>query len=63
MNNIFIIRSVEFDQQKEDPFGFDNGAGRIADKYLTFSGVIVEGHHIPQVGPKGFPTPKLYLAF
>ena len=40
MNNIFIIRSVEFDQQKEDPFGFDNGAGRIADKYLTFSGVI-----------------------
>ena len=23
----------------------------------------VEGHHIPQVGPKGFPTPKLYLAF
>ncbi len=30
---------------------------------LNFGQHFVEGHHIPQVGPKGFPTPKLYLAF
>lgn len=38
--NIFTLRSVEFDHQKEDPFGFDSAATKIADKYLSFSGVI-----------------------
>lgn len=40
MNNIFTIRTVEFDHQKEDPFGFDSTATKIADRYLSFSGVI-----------------------
>lgn len=38
--NIFTLRSVEFDHQKEDPFGFDSAATNIADRYLSFSGVI-----------------------
>lgn len=40
MNNIFTIRAVEFEHQKEDPFGFDSAATKIADRYLSFSGVI-----------------------
>ena len=41
----------------------------LCDDYSNFDDIkkckrsYVEGHHIPQVGPKGFPTPKLYLAF
>lgn len=40
MYNIFTLKAVEFDHQKENPFGFDSIADNISDKYLKFSGVI-----------------------
>jgi hypothetical protein len=40
MNNIFLLRAVEFQSQKEDPFKFDSVAEKIAGKYIPFSGVI-----------------------
>lgn len=39
-HNIFLIKPVEFEHGKEDPFGFDYYSGRIADKYIPFSGTI-----------------------
>ena len=40
MENIFLVKSVEFDHQKEDPFGFDAIAEKVASKYISFSGSI-----------------------
>jgi hypothetical protein len=40
MGQLFIIKPVEFEHGKEDPFGFDHYSGRIADKYIPFSGTI-----------------------
>lgn len=38
--NVFIVRPTEFDKKVEDPFSFDSEAGRISEKYISFSGVI-----------------------
>lgn len=35
-----MIKAVEFEHQKEDPFGFDNIAEKVALKFLDFSGSI-----------------------
>lgn len=40
MYNIFTLKAVEFEHQKENPFGFDSIADTISEKYLKFSGVI-----------------------
>lgn len=40
MERLFIIKAVEFEHGKEDPFGFDHYSGLIADKYIPFSGTI-----------------------
>lgn len=40
MGQLFIIKPVEFEHGKEDPFGFDYYSGQIADKYIPFSGTI-----------------------
>ncbi|MCL4476536.1 MAG: hypothetical protein M1508_09975 [Nitrospirae bacterium] len=40
MGQLFIIKPVEFEHGKEDPFGFDYYSGLIADKYIPFSGTI-----------------------
>ena len=40
MGQLFIIKPVEFEHGKEDPFGFDYYSGKIADKYIPFSGTI-----------------------
>lgn len=38
--NIFSIRVTDFEQQQEDPFGFDTIAKNLADTYLPFSGTV-----------------------
>jgi hypothetical protein len=40
MSQIFLIKPVEFEHGKEDPFGFDHYSGQIANKYIPFSGTI-----------------------
>lgn len=39
-HNFFVIKPVEFEHGKEDPFGFDYYSGWIANKYIPFSGTI-----------------------
>lgn len=40
MGQLFIIKPVEFEHGKEDPFGFDYYSGFVANKYIPFSGTI-----------------------
>ncbi len=37
MNNLFIIKRVEFDSQSEDSFGFDDFVEKLSNKYIPFS--------------------------
>ena len=39
-HNFFVIKPVEFEHGKEDPFGFDDYSAKIAQKYIPFSGTI-----------------------
>lgn len=40
MGHLFLIKPVEFEHAKEDPFGFDTYSGKVAQKYIPFSGSI-----------------------
>jgi hypothetical protein len=40
--NIFIVKQVSFAQGERDPFGFDDFAKRLGEKYLPFSGTVAK---------------------